>query len=157
MGTCLRGGENATRPHIDFITLAVGDLERSLEFYRDGLALPTRGVVGTEFHDAVTGADGTIAFVEFQNGLVVGLYERANLAKDAAIDEVPASSLEFSLGHIVGSRGEVDDILTRAERAGAAVMRPPHERPWGVYSGHFKDPDGHLWEVVWNPRAAVGE
>jgi uncharacterized protein len=144
----------ATKPRIDFITLAVGDLGRSLEFYRDGLDLPTKGVVGAEFHDDVTGADGTIAFVELQDGLIVGLYERANLAKDASIDDASASSVEFGLGHLVGSKEEVDSLLARAQQAGATVTRPPHERPWGVYSGYFTDPDGHLWEVAWNPRQA---
>ncbi len=71
-------------PRLNFINLAVDELDRSLTFYRDDLGLPTRGVVGSEFHDQLTGATGTIIFFELQGGLMFGLYERANLAKDAA-------------------------------------------------------------------------
>ena len=85
------------RAKIFFITLAVDDLGRSVAFYRDGLGWPTEGVVGQEFHDEVTGADGTIAFFTLDGGLLLGLYERTNLAKDASLPAGPPSSTEFSL------------------------------------------------------------
>ncbi len=89
---------------IFFITLAVDDLDRSVSFYRDGLGWPTEGIVGQEFHDEVTGADGTIAFFKLDGGLLLGLYERANLAKDAGLPVGPPSSTEFSLGVPAGSQ-----------------------------------------------------
>ena len=134
-----------------FITLAVEDLGRSLAFYRDGLGWPTEGIVGQEFHDEITGADGTIAIFTLDDGLLLTLYERANLAKDASLPPGPASSTEFSLGIPAGSREEVDRLLAQAQAAGATLTAPAHMRPFGVYSGYFADPDGHLFEIAWNP------
>lgn len=141
-------------PKVGYITLAVDNLERSLTFYRDGLGWPSEGIVGREFHDDVTGADGTIALFKLNDGLLLGLYERANLAKDAQIAPGPASSTEFSLGYPAHSRADVDTLLRKAEAAGAILTAAPHMRPFGVYSGYFQDPDGHLWEVAWNAAAA---
>ena len=138
---------------IFFITLAVDDLDRSVAFYRDGLGWPTEGIVGQEFHDEVTGADGTIAFFKLDGGLLLGLYERANLAKDAGLPPGPHSSTEFSLGVPAGSQAEVDRLLRLVEAAGGTVTAPAHMRPFGVYSGYFADPDGHLFEIAWNPSA----
>jgi catechol 2,3-dioxygenase-like lactoylglutathione lyase family enzyme len=140
------------KPRINVITLAVQDLERSLAFYRDGLGLPTKGVVGTEFVGTATDAAGAVAFFELEGGLIFALYPRSELAKDAEITAGPANSAEFSIGHIVESRDAVDKLLERARTAGGVVTGNPHERPWGMYSGYFKDPDGHLWEVIWNPN-----
>jgi uncharacterized protein len=141
------------RAQIFFITLAVDDLDRALSFYRDGLGWPTEGVVGGEFHDEVTGADGTIAFVTLDGGQKLGLYERTNLAKDASLPLGPASSTEFSLGIPATSRKEVDGLLDQAARAGGTLTAPAHLRPFGVYSGYFTDPDGHLFEVAWDTNA----
>jgi len=140
------------RAKLSFITLAVDDLLRSVAFYRDGLGWQTEGIVGREFHDEVTGADGTIAFFALDTGLMLGLYERANLAKDAGVPPGPRSTTEFSLGIPAGSRSEVDELLRQAEAAGAALTAPAHMRPFGVYSGYFTDPDGHLFEIAWNSR-----
>ena len=138
--------------HIDVITLAVGDLERSLEFYRDGLGLESAGIVGTEYPgDDVTPA-GAAALFKMQGGLFLLLYPRAELAKDANIPLGPTHSGEFSIGHAVTNRAEVNAVLARAEAAGATVTDRPHDRPWGIYSGYFRDLDGHLWEILWNPR-----
>jgi uncharacterized protein len=82
--------------------------------------------------------------------LTLAFYPRSELAKDAEIAPGPAQSGEFSLGTLVATRADVDAILARAEAAGATVT-PPHDRPWGIYSGYFRDPDGHLWEVIHNP------
>ena len=138
-------------PKIFFITLAVDDLDRSLAFYRDGLGWPTEGIVGQEFHDQLTGADGTIAIFTLDGGLLLALYERTNLAKDASLPVAPPSSTEFSLGIPAGSRDEVDRLLTLAQAAGGTLAAPAHMRPFGVYSGYFTDPDGHLFEIAWNP------
>jgi catechol 2,3-dioxygenase-like lactoylglutathione lyase family enzyme len=138
------------RAKIFFITLAVDDLDRSVAFYRDGLGWQTDGIVGREFHDDVTGADGTIAFFALETGLLLGLYERANLAKDASLPPGPRSSTEFSLGVPAGSREEVDELLRQVEAAGGTLTAPAHMRPFGVYSGYFADPDGHLFEIAWN-------
>ena len=138
------------RAKISFITLAVDDLDRSVAFYRDGLGWQTEGIVGREFHDDVTGADGTIAFFVLDGGLMLGLYERANLAKDAGLPPGPLSTTEFSLGIPAGSREEVDELLRHAAAAGASLTAPAHMRPFGVYSGYFTDPDGHLFEIAWN-------
>ncbi|HVT71004.1 MAG TPA: VOC family protein [Trebonia sp.] len=138
------------RPKIFFITLAVDDLDRSVAFYRDGLGWPTDGIVGREFHDEVTGADGTIAFFSLDDDLMLGLYERDNLAKDASLPPGPASPAEFSIGLPARSRKEVDELLRQAEAAGATLTAPAHLRPFGVYSGYFTDPDGHLFEIAWD-------
>jgi uncharacterized protein len=138
-------------PRVDVITLAVEDLERALRFYRDGLGFESRGVVGTQWMDEESGANGAIAVFKFESGLLLSLYPRIDLAKDAAIPAGPARPGEFSLGHLVQSRAEVDELLEKAEAAGAAVTMP-RDRPWGIYSGYFRDLDGHLWEIIWNPN-----
>jgi catechol 2,3-dioxygenase-like lactoylglutathione lyase family enzyme len=138
-------------PHIDVITLAVGDLDRSLAFYRDGLGLKTTGVVATEFVDEATSAAGAIVIFRLNGGLMLTLYPRSELAKDAGIPFGPPKTGEFSIGQLVESRAEVDALLLQAEHAGATLTGQPHDRPWGIYSGYFRDPDGHLWEIIWNP------
>jgi len=130
-------------PRVDVITLAVEDLERALRFYRDGLGFESSGVVGTQWTDEESGANGAIAVFKFQSGLLLSLYPRSDLAKDAAIPAGPARPGEFSLGQLVQSRAEVDELIEKAEAAGAAVTTP-RDRPWGIYSGYFRDVDGHL-------------
>jgi catechol 2,3-dioxygenase-like lactoylglutathione lyase family enzyme len=144
-------------PRIDVVTLAVDDLDRALTFYRDGLGLESTGVIATEFTgDEVTPA-GAIALFELRSGSILALYPRTELAKDANVDHGPAKTGEFSLGHAVSSKDEVDTLLARAEAAGATLTDRPHDRPWGIYSGYFRDPDGHLWEILWNPRFTIPE
>jgi uncharacterized protein len=138
-------------PRIHVITLAVDDLERALAFYRDGLGFDSPGVVGTEFRDDHTGAAGAIAMFNLQGGLILTVYPRSELAKDAGVPFSPPKSGEFSIGHAVASRADADAVLARAETAGATVLDKPHDRPWGIYSGYFHDPDGHLWEIMHNP------
>jgi catechol 2,3-dioxygenase-like lactoylglutathione lyase family enzyme len=140
-------------PRIDVITLAVGDLDRSLAFYRDGLGLKTTGIVANTFVDEETNASGAIVIFRLKGGLVLALYPRSELAKDAGIPSGPPKTGEFSIGQLVESSAQVDELLARAERAGASLTGRPHDRPWGIYSGYFRDPDGHLWEIIWNPPA----
>jgi uncharacterized glyoxalase superfamily protein PhnB len=90
---------------------------------------------------------------KLEGGLLLNLYPRADLAKDAAIPVGPPQSGEFSLAQLVRSRDEVDELLETASAAGATVTAA-HDRPWGIYSGYFRDPDGHLWEVIWRPEEA---
>ncbi len=143
------------KPRLNVITLAVTDLEKSLAFYRDGLGLPTRGIVGSEFKRTGRDAAGAVVFFELQGGLMLALYPRTELAKDSNLVESAQSSVEFSLGHFVESREAVDELLARAKAAGATLTEPARNRPWGIYSGYFRDLDGHLWEVIWSSRAQV--
>ncbi len=139
-------------PRISVITLGVDDLSRAIAFYRDGLGLQTAGIVGTEFKGDETHAAGDVAMFELQNGVILALYPRSELAKDASIPRGAASPTEFSLGYLATDKQEVDALIERAASAGAAVTDRPHQRPWGIYSGYFQDPDGHLWEIIWNPQ-----
>jgi predicted lactoylglutathione lyase len=139
------------KPLISVITLGVNDLEKSLAFYRDGLGWPSKGIVATEFHDEISGAAGAIALFELQNGLLLSLYPRTELAKDAKQEMSVKSPTEFSLGYLANSKEEVDALLKQAKVAGAAITGEPRHRPWGIYSGYFQDLDGHLWEIIWNP------
>jgi uncharacterized glyoxalase superfamily protein PhnB len=137
------------KSRINVITIGVNNLEKSLAFYREGLGLPSNGIVATEYHDEISGADGTIAIFELQNGLLLSLYPRTELAKDANQRMGKESSTEFSLGYLTDTKEEVDALLKQAKSAGATITDEPRERPWGIYSGYFKDLDGHLWEIIW--------
>lgn len=137
------------KPRITVLTLGVDDLEASLAFYRDGLGLPTQGIVGTEFEH------GAVAFFDLQGGLILAIWPRGDLARDAGIPQAAPSPTEFSIGHNVASRQEVDAVMEQAERAGATIVKPAGDTFWGGYSGYFQDPDSHLWEVAWNPQMEV--
>jgi hypothetical protein len=142
------------KSRIGVVTLGVADLARSLAFYR-GLGLRSAGVIGTEFAGDETTPAGAAAMFQLDGGLILALYPRSELAKDAKLPlgaPQPGESGEFSIGHLVGSRAEVDAVLAEAVAAGATLTDEPHERPWGIYSGYFRDPDGHMWEVIWNPQ-----
>jgi uncharacterized protein len=138
--------DGSMEPRITVLTLGVDNLERATAFYRDALGFPTQGAVGTEFEH------GAVAFFDLQSGLKLALWRRADLAHDTGLPSGARSSTEFSLGHNVRTRAEVDDLLEEAARGGAEIVKPGQETFWGGYSGYFKDPDGHLWEVVWNPE-----
>lgn len=134
------------KPRISVLTLGVDDLERSLTFYRDGLGLPTQGIIGKEFEH------GAVAFFDLQAGVKLAIWNRIDLSHEAKVPLTPLSSTEMTIGHNVGSKEEVDKIMEQAQNAGAIITDPAHDTFWGGYSGHFLDPDGHLWEVVWNPE-----
>jgi catechol 2,3-dioxygenase-like lactoylglutathione lyase family enzyme len=138
-------------PRIYVITLAVSDLERALVFYR-ALGLQSAGTIGTEFTGDDTNPSGIAAMFELEGGLMLALYPRSELAKDANVPFGPPKTGEFSIGQLVANKGDVDALLAKAEAAGATLTDEPHDRPWGLYSGYFRDLDGHLWEIIWNPR-----
>ena len=139
------------KPRITVLTLGVDDLQRAVAFYRDALGFPTEGIIGAEFDQ------GSVAFFDLENGLKLALWPRASLAHDSGLPLSPASSTDMSLGHNVNSRQEVDDVMARAARAGAEIVKPAQDTFWGGYSGYFRDPEGHLWDVVWNPQLIVPE
>jgi len=139
------------KPRIKVLTLGVSDLEKSLAFYRDGMGLSTAGIIGTEFED------GAVVFFHMNDDLILALWPKTSLAKDAKIAVSPPSPSEFSIGHNVGSKQEVDAVMAQAKQAGATITDPAHDRFWGGYAGYFKDLDGHLWEIAWNPQWEVKE
>ncbi len=134
------------KPRITLITLGVDDLERSLRFYRDGLGLATEGIVGAQFEH------GAVAFLDLQSDLKLALWPRNSIAHDSGLPVGRRSATEFTIGHNVSSKQEVDAVIDQAKKAGAAIVKTAHDTFWGGYAGYFQDPDGHLWEVAWNPQ-----
>lgn len=134
------------KPRITVITIGVNDLEKSLHFYRDGLGFPTEGIIGKEFEY------GAVVFIQLQDNLRLALWPRKSIAHDSGLSITPASPTEMTLGHNTSSKAEVDAVMDQAKSAGAVIVKPAHDTFWGGYSGYFQDPDGHLWEVVWNPE-----
>lgn len=139
------------KPRITVLTLGVDDLERAVAFYRDGLGFPTKGIVGREFEH------GAVAFFDLDHGLKLALWPRADLAHDTGLPEAPRSSTELSIGHNVNDRSAVDAAMAKAAAAGAEIVKPAQPTFWGGYAGYFRDPDGHLWEIVWNPQLLVAD
>ena len=137
------------KPRITMLTLGVDDLDRALEFYRDGLGLRTQGVIGSELEF------GAVAFFELQFGLQLALWPRKSIANDTGLPVTAPSPTEVTIGHNVSSKKEVDAVMEQAEKAGAIIVKPAHDTFWGGYAGYFADPDDHLWEVVWNPQWTV--
>lgn len=133
------------QPRLTVLTLGVDDLPRAVAFYRDGLGWPTEGIVGSEF------PHGEVAFFDLQSGLRLAVWARSDLAHDTGLPVAPPSATECSLGHNVESAEAVDDVMATAVKAGARITKPASRTFWGGYAGYFQDPDGHLWEVVWNP------
>jgi catechol 2,3-dioxygenase-like lactoylglutathione lyase family enzyme len=128
------------------LTIGVDDLDRALRFYRDGLGLITAGVVGAEF------GFGAVVFFDLQPGLKLALWPRASISRDSGLGLAARSATEFTIGHNVSSREEVDAVMEQAKAAGAVLVKAAQDTFWGGYAGYFQDPDGHLWEVVWNPQ-----
>lgn len=133
------------QPRIGVITIGVNDLQVSLKFYRDGLGLRTEGIVGTEFEH------GAVVFFDLQHGIKLALFPRADIARDAGVEMTDPSPTEFTLGHNASSESEVDTVMEQAAAAGAHIIKPAGKTFWGGYAGYFQDPDGHLWEVLYNP------
>ena len=139
------------KPRVTVITIGVENLERALAFYRDGLGLPTQGIVGTEFEF------GAVAFFDLRAGVKLAIWPRRSIAHDSGVPEGPPSPTEFTLGHNVSSKEEVDAVIEQARAAGATITKEPQDTFWGGYAGYFCDPDGHLWEVLWNPNFELEE
>jgi catechol 2,3-dioxygenase-like lactoylglutathione lyase family enzyme len=137
------------KPRITVITVGVDDLERALRFYRDGLGLRTEGIIGKEFEY------GAVAFFDLQAGLKLALWPRKSISHDSGLSLSAPSPTEFTLGHNVSSKSEVDAVMEQAKNAGAVIVKSAGDTFWGGYAGYFQDPDRHLWEVVWNPQLAV--
>ena len=133
------------KPCITLLTLGVDDLERAVAFYRDGLGFGTKGIVGTEFEN------GAVAFFNLQPGLKLALWPRKSLAADSGLPLQPSSGTELSIGHNVASPEEVDAVMRQAQQAGARIVKPAQSTFYGGYAGYFQDPDGHLWEIAFNP------
>lgn len=135
------------KPRISVLTLGVANLEQSVAFYRDGLGLPTKGIVGREFEH------GAVAFFDLSGGLKLAVWAQNDVAHDTGLPRSPISPTSFTIGHNVANREEVDDVMGQARRAGAEIVKSPQDTFYGGYAGYFRDPNGHLWEVVWNPAA----
>lgn len=135
------------QPQISYITLGVDDLERSVAFYRDVLGLPTEGIIGNEFEH------GAVAFFKMAGGLTFALWPRESIAADCGVAVGTPDSTALMLAHNVGSAEEVDMLM--ASLPEEAVVKPARKLFWGGYGGVFADPDGHLWEVVFNPKHAA--
>jgi catechol 2,3-dioxygenase-like lactoylglutathione lyase family enzyme len=133
------------RPRITLVTLGVDDLDRALKFYR-ALGFESKGIVGKEFEF------GAVAFFDLQAGLKLAVWNRASIAKDSGLPLSKPSPTEFTLGHNVASKSEVDSVMEKATQAGALIVKRASDTFWGGYAGYFQDPDGHLWEVAWNPQ-----
>lgn len=133
------------KARISVITIGVENLERSIRFYKNGLGLPTEGVIGTEFEH------GAVVFFNLQDGLRLAAWTRNDLSHDSGVPKSPPCPTELSIGHNVSSEQEVDTIMDQAAKAGARIVKIAQKTFWGGYAGYFQDPDGHLWEVVFNP------
>jgi len=139
------------KPRITVITIGVDDLERALRFYRDGLGLSTKGIIGQEFDH------GAVAFFDLQSGVKLALWPRESISQETGLPPSGPSATEFMFAHNVSSRAEVDAVMAQAENAGAAIVKPPHDTFWGGYAGYFQDPDQHVWEIAWNPAWAIDD
>lgn len=137
------------KPRPTVPTIGVDHLERAVAFYRDGLGLPTDGIIGQEFEH------GAVAFFQLQSGLRLAVWPRTSIAHDTGVTLTPRSPTEFTLGHNVGSKDEVDAARAEAKPAGAVVIQEVHDTFYGGDAGSFQDPDGHLWEVVGSPASDV--
>jgi uncharacterized protein len=133
-------------PRFTILTLGVDNLERAYQFYHGGLGFPSKGIVGQEFEH------GEVAFFDLRNGMMLAIYARKDLAWDAKTPRAPRASTEFSIGYTAKDTAEVDSVMESAKRAGATIPKPAQKAFWGGYHGYFEDPDGHLWEVLWNPQ-----
>jgi uncharacterized protein len=141
-----RGSEKeflTMNPRISMITLGVHDLAKSVKFYEHGLGFPRLE------------SPPEVAFFTL-NGTWLGLYGRDALAEDANVSSAGEGFESFTLAHNVQSEAEVDEVMGQAIEAGATLVKQPQKVFWGGYSGYFKDPDGHLWEVAYNPHFWVG-
>lgn len=128
-------------PRLSLVTLGVADLARAVAFYEGlGFARRARGYEGVAFFDA--------------GGAVLSLFPRGDLAADAGVPDTGAPGFSgIALACNLASESEVDALLARAVALGADLVKPGQTVFWGGYSGYVRDPEGHLWEVAFNPFA----
>lgn len=129
-------------PRISMITLGVSDLQTSIAFY-EKLGFPRLD------------SPPEVAFFTL-NGTWLGLYGREALAGDATVPADGGGFGGFTLSHNLASEAEVDAVMDEAKAAGAAIVKPAQKADWGGYHGYFRDPDGHLWEIAYNPYVWIG-
>ncbi len=127
------------RPSLSVVTLGVSNLARSIVFYRDTLGWQTTAK-----------PDDGVAFFQL-NGIVLSLFGRDALAQDANVPPGAGGFHSMSLAQNLASIAEVDALFAVLRERGVTITQEPHKTFWGGYSGYFSDPDGHLWEVAWNP------
>jgi hypothetical protein len=139
------------KSRLTILSVGVDDLEGSLTFYRDGLGLPTDGIVGTEYEH------GAVAFFDLEPGLMLAIWPRRDLAHDFHVPQEARSTTGLTIDHRVNSKAEVDAVMAQAKKAGAKILKPAGETLGGGYAGSFQDPDDHVWEVAWNPRMQIAE
>jgi uncharacterized protein len=127
-------------PRLNIVTLGVRDLDRAIQFYRDGLGWPVSSV-----------SVGDFAIFKLSTGTALALYPRDLLAIDANVKD-PGGFGGITLAQNVDTREEVDLVLSQAVKSGGAILKSARKADWGGYSGYFADLDGHTWEVAWNPH-----
>lgn len=132
------------KPNLSLVTLGVHDLARATRFYE---------ALGWKAHEP---ASEGVSFFEL-NGVILALFPRAELAKDAGVEDTKPGFSGISLAYNVGSVEEADAAMAHAVASGATLVKAPHKVFWGGYSGYFADPDGHLWEVAHNPFGRFDE
>ncbi len=129
-------------PRISLVTLGVADIARARRFY-EALGLTAAGPSSEH-----------VVFFQM-GGMALSLYPREALAEDARLSPAGTGFSGVTLGHNLGSREEVDAALAGAAAAGGTILKAAEDAFWGGYSGYFADPDGHVWEVAWNPHFAL--
>ncbi|HEY8608473.1 MAG TPA: VOC family protein [Noviherbaspirillum sp.] len=139
------------QPRISVLTLGVDNLDRAVAFYRDGLGLATAGIVGAEYEN------GAVAFFDLHGGIKLALWPRKSMAADTGLPLQDGCRSGLTIGHNVRSRDEVRAVMEQARKAGAHIVKPAADTFYGGYAGYFMDPDGHLWEVVFNPEMLPAE
>jgi uncharacterized glyoxalase superfamily protein PhnB len=142
----IKSSNNKMEPRFTILTVGVDNLEKSYKFYHEGLGLASKGIVGKEFEH------GEVAFFDLKNGMVLALYSRDNLAWDSQLKKSEPSPTEFSIGYNTRNESEVDTLMAQAKKAGATIVKAAQKTFWGGYGGYFQDPDGHLWEIAYNPN-----
>lgn len=126
---------------VSLITLGVADIDRSRRFYEDGLGWKVTQMV-----------EGQVVFYQLSNGLALGLFGRDDLIKDGLFDDdTGARFAGLTIAYNTRDEAEVDAVMAEAQKAGAVIQKPAEKVFWGGYSGYFRDPDGHAWEVAYNP------
>jgi catechol 2,3-dioxygenase-like lactoylglutathione lyase family enzyme len=140
------------KPQIHTITLGVEDLEKSVSFYRDLIGWHTDGIVGAEFDDLA------VAIFNMQHGSRLQLFSKTGLAKEANVQAADKNAPDFSLGYYVNSSASVDKTIEQLrQRIPTSITKEPGKTSWGGYNAYFQDLDGHLWEVVYDPKLTIEE